>query len=455
MENKEKFKYNKFIVFGLGLSGLAVVDYLHKMNLNFIVWDTDVDKRNIIINSKKVRSVNLKNYKWKIKDCLILSPGIPKHDPIVINAIKKGTKIIGDIELFWEHISIRQEESKIIGVTGTNGKSSVVKMISQVLNTEPIGNIGNPVLRNLKYNNFYLIELSSFQLDLIDSFRPNISVLTNLKPDHIDHHGSYIQYINAKKNIYKNQNKNDFLIVNVDDKQLAKDYGFISKKDNVPRVIPVSTSTEVKGGVMLKDNIIIDNIKGREVNYLKTENNNFNIKHNLINFALAYAVGKILDLKSDKIIKKLLAFRGLPHRLELLGSKSGVDFIDDSKATNVAATDSALSSFNKLIWIAGGKGKGDDYTNLLDHSDKILGAYFIGEVAFEMADIFKRKIKTYVSTTLDKAVRSAYILSLKNNKVPILLSPACSSYDQYMNYKERGLDFKRIFNQLEVNNDNY
>ncbi len=439
----------KIAILGMGISGLGVAEFLLKKGLQILIWD---ENRLVRSKNKKYKKflVDLSVSDWKDIDCLVLSPGIPLNNLLVKEAKKRSVKIIGDMELLWDHIYKEDDNIKIIGVTGTNGKSTVTSMISEVLGVKPIGNIGTSVLDiDNKKKNFMVVELSSFQLDLVNKFSPHISTIINLRPDHIEHHGSYELYKNAKRKIYQNQNKKDFIVINTDDPILQKEKEIILEKAIHPNIINVSIEREVDNGVSIIEGLLLDNISTKESAVLDLSNGLYSSRHNILNFAISYAICKIAGYTKDKILKSLLGFKGLSHRIEYIGSFNKIDFFNDSKATNVAATDSALLSFNKLVWIAGGKNKGDDFSYLKKHSEKIMAAYFIGESRYDMFKIFNFKKNIYTVRDIHRATVEAYKFAFsKKEKPPVVLSPACSSYDQFENYEDRGLAFKRVFQSI-------
>ncbi len=445
----------RFAVFGVGLSGSATLNYLIEKKYQVFAWDDNKLKRKQL-EKDHYKVVDLNKFVWKKNDLLVVSPGIKKNHSIVKRAIKYGVKITGDLDLLWNNLCLRKKKPVVIGVTGTNGKSTVVSMISKVLDVEPLGNIGKSVLDvSNNYNLPMVIELSSFQLDLVESFTSNISVLINIFPDHLNHHGSFKKYLIAKRKIYKNQKSDDFVVLNFDDPQTRKEINIICKKLNHPKVIPVSLKKNMDKGISLIGTEIKDNIFESKPNYTYNFENNKVLGKSRINFAIAYAACRVYGIKPSKIIKKLCEFVNLPHRLERVGLIGETLFINDSKATNVAATMFALSSFDKIIWIAGGREKGDDFKNLEMYSNRILKAYFIGESAEKLNLIFKNLVKVMVLTSLEDAMLSAYRFAKnKKDSCVIMFSPACSSYDQYKDFEDRGKDFRRIYKNIKKKTDN-
>ncbi len=446
MQFEKKYNKKEILILGYGTTGKSIVKFFKKQKVNIFIYDDDKE-----INYKYLNKINLyKPNKKELSDffAIFVSPGISKSHEIVKGAIKKKVFITSDIELFWENKVVNKIEQPIIGITGTNGKSTIALMISNILKTNPLGNFGNTVLDNIeKENNAFVIELSSFQLDYIHNFKPNISIISNIKNDHLNYHKTLNKYFKAKMNICKNQNKEDFLIINNDDDNIKS---ILKKKNNInSKVIKISNTNRSKADIYYKNNIIYDDFftKGK---YILKQNNFLKLKHNQLNCTIVYTALLALGFKAKKIINNLNKFQGLPHRLEFIGAIKKIDFYNDSKATNVAATCSAINSFKKVILIAGGSDKGESFKEIDNYSEIIIEAYLVGDNAQKIKKFLNKKILINICENLKEAVEKSYKRSLESgNYYPILFSPASASFDNYKNFEQRGNYFKKIFNQIK------
>ena len=352
--------------------------------------------------------------------------------------------------MFWENKIINKIEQPIVGVTGTNGKSTIALMISNALQTKPLGNFGNTVLDNFyKENCYFVIELSSFQLDYIHNFKPNIGIISNIKTDHLNYHKTFNKYLKAKTNISKNQTNEDFIIINYDDDNIKN---FFKEKKNInSQVIKISNNRANNADIYYKNNIIYDDFFTKNKYILKC-NNFLKLKHNQLNSTIVFTALLVLGIKPNKIIDDLNKFQGLPHRLEFIGAIKKIEFYNDSKATNVAATCSAINSFKKVILIIGGSDKGESFEDLNNYSNIIIDAYLVGDNSFKIKNFLNKRIVNNICKNLKEAVEKSYKRSLESGKYyPILFSPASASFDNYKNYEQRGNDFKKIFNQIKKN----
>ncbi len=446
MKLKEKYFKKSVLVLGMGKTGKSIIRYLKKFKANIYIWDDNRTKKNI-----KLNYVNIFNpLKNKIADfeAIFVSPGINKKNLLVKKALKKNITIASDIELFWCDNLQSNPNSNVIAITGTNGKSTIASMISNSLKTKPLGNFGNPILDYMKNKEKnYIIELSSFQLDYIDKFKPKISIISNINVDHLNYHETFESYLKAKLNIFKNQTKDDYLILNFDDKNIKN---LLKKeKDIKADIIKVSCNSYLKKGITIKENYIHDNYFTKK-RFALAKNRLLNLKHNQLNFGISFITLLILGMKPVEIIKSLGKFKGLAHRLEFIGSISKIEFYNDSKATNVSATCSAISAFKKVILIAGGSDKGDNFETLKDYSNKIVETYLIGKTAYKISKSLQNVCKNNICNTLQEAVEKSYEKSIATGKFyPIIFSPACASFDNYNSFEERGEHFKKVFNEFK------
>ena len=424
MKSQIKLNEKSFAIYGLGKTGVSVIDYLNKLSLkNYIIWDDNKNlKKKWKLNKKKEKNFfRLLNY----VDFIIISPGInitkTKYKKILI---KNKNKIITDLDLFY----IQNPYLKSVMVTGSNGKSTTCKILEYLLNKNKInavlgGNIGKPVLSiNLKKKPLVIIEASSFQLAYSKFIKPNYAILTNISKDHIDWHGSLSKYIKAKLKIFENQN--------------SKDYAFINSKKIFKKYKEKNYSGKT----------VIVNIRNFEKIKKKLKNNFFNFYINKENLSYIMALSKIFEIKEKKLIESINSFKGLSHRHEIFLKKGNKTFINDSKATSFSACELALKNNENIYWILGGMPKHGDKFNISKFKKKIIKTYIIGNYMKTFKNYLQNKVKIQSSGTLKNAIISNLkdIQNIKEKKITILLSPASASYDQFKNFEERGNEFKRL-----------
>jgi len=454
-----KFIAKKFIVFGLGISGKATIKFL--LNNNHQVLASD-DNLNSINTLEKHPNLKIFNGDWNGVDALILAPGIPLHfptpHPIVKAAKENNCPIICDIELLYKFNS----QAKYIGITGTNGKSTTTALTGHIfkennINSAVGGNIGIPCLElpRLENNGTYILEMSSYQLDLIDKTRFHIASLLNITPDHIDRHGSIKGYIAAKKRIFMNQQLGDYAIIGIDNEHSKAVYDELKNDQNFQAtLIPISTKKILSDGISVIDGILYNNIPtfGKiDINlgnlpFLKGEHNAQNIA---VAFTNAFLSNKIDE---DKIITAIKSFKGLAHRMQFVGTISNINFINDSKATNAESTENALKSYENIYWILGGKAKEGGIKMLEPYLSKVKYAFLIGEASDDFTKTLDGKVEYFKCQTLQNAFDHAYgkaLLEEKSNHINILLSPACASFDQWKNFEERGEYFCKLVKELK------
>ena len=412
-------KNSSFLIYGLGSSGSSVINYLKKKKIsNFLIWD---DNPKIKKKFKFKKALNLKSTLKKV-DYIILSPGISLKKN-KYNLIKFKKKIITDIDLLY----LTKPKFKSIVVTGSNGKSTTCKIIYHLLkknkfNVELGGNIGTPVLNlKIKKNIFFIIEASSFQLSHSKFIHPDYAILLNITNDHVDWHGSMINYINAKMKVFRLQNKNNFALIN---------HKFVNVfKRNKYRSRLISAK--------FKD---YKNVKSKIKNsYLQTKTNDQNM-------TFVYALTRLLKINKDSFTKSMNSFLGLPHRYEIFLKRKNVVFINDSKATSLQATEHALDSSKNIYWILGGLPKHKDKINLNNLKNNIIKSYIIGK----NIDFFKQQLKNKVKFTVTKKLKYTLTKIFQDIKLSgetnntILFSPGAASFDQFKNFEDRGNEFKRL-----------
>ena len=414
----KNFKKLSFLVYGLGSTGQSVINFFKKNNIkNYKVWD---DKTNDVY--KKLRPKNLKKALSKT-DYIVLSPGVSLTKSKKKKQLNKyKEKIITDIDL----IFLLKKSFKSIVVTGTNGKSTTCKILEHVLKKNNFktllgGNIGTPILSlNVKKNNFLIIEASSFQLSHSKFICPDYAILLNISNDHIDWHGNLRNYINSKFKIFSNQKKNQYSILN----------------SNLKKYLKKRLITKV----------IIPKIKNFQ--RLKSKINNPYLKSNINeeNMMFVLSLSKLLGINEKSFIKSLESFVGLPHRHEIFLKKGNCTFINDSKATSFQASKFALKNSNNIFWIVGGLPKKNDRFNINNVKKNIIRSYIIGK----NTNFFKKQLQNKVSFYISKNLKSSVIKILKDIKFfkrknnTILLSPASASFDQYLNFEDRGNAFKKL-----------
>jgi len=437
-------------VFGLGKAGLSTVHALLLAGANVFVWDDGEKGRNALAKEKfpNLTVADYNTYDWDKIDFLVLSPGVPLTHPEPHPVVKmaKNCPIICDVELLYK----AQKQSSFIGITGTNGKSTTTSLIGHILKeadvpTQVGGNIGIAALSldPLDDKGCYVIEMSSYQLDLIKDTHFNISILLNITPDHIDRHGDMAGYIKAKKHIYDNQSKDDVAIIGVDDENCRKIYEEI--KGKVGKTIAISVNEKLSDGISIIDGMLYDNFEGSEVIEIGLIER-LPGKHNAQNIAAAYAAAKYAGVLADNIISGIRSFAGLAHRMQYVTQIDNVKFINDSKATNAEAASKALCTFDNIYWIAGGVAKEGGISSLTEYFPKIKGAYLIGSSQDVFADTIGANLRLEKCGDLKNAIAKAAEDAIKDGVVNavVLLSPACASFDQWTNFEARGDAFCEI-----------
>lgn len=451
-------KGKKFAVFGLGASGLSAAEALAVAGAQVFSWDESKAARAKTDNTD-YRAEHPKDWPWRELSALVLSPGVPlthpKPHPIVKKALAENVEIIGDVELFARAVNASEETSRprIIAVTGSNGKSTTTALIGHILKETGRkavigGNFGAAALSLPQFaaGSVYVLELSSFQLDLTKSLRANVAVFLNISPDHIDRHGDMAGYVAAKKRIFANQQADDWAVVGVDD---AWSQGLCASLSATGgrKVAPVSSEGALGRGVFALSGRLFYNLEGKTgeagdigaVPALKGS-------HNWQNAAAALAAAMAEGVSPAVAVKSMERFEGLPHRLEIVARAGAVTFVNDSKATNADAAERALKSYNDIFWIAGGRAKEGGVASLRSLMPRVRAAYLIGEAATEFEAQLAGAVPCVQCGDLAKAVAQAGRDAAQSGcAAPIvLLSPACASYDQFSNFEERGDAFRRL-----------
>jgi UDP-N-acetylmuramoylalanine--D-glutamate ligase len=445
-------------VLGLGASGLAAARALAASGAKVLAWDDNPEARRRL-EENGLTPVELTDGVIDRVKALVLAPGIPySHSPhhVAARAMAAGVPVIGDIELLLEACP----DTKVIGVTGTNGKSTTTALIGHILKTAGVtaqvgGNLGPPVLAfdAPGPDDMLVLELSSFQLDLTRRAAVDIAVLVNISPDHLARHGGMEGYIAAKKNIFRGFETRARLqtaIIGVDD---VFSRAVLDEESGCPRwrCLPISAETQCAGGVTAADGVLIDAIDGeaREICRLH-DIPTLPGQHNWQNAAAAYAAARAAGIEPDVIVRALATYPGLPHRQELVGEIDGVRFINDSKATNDDAAARALACYDDIYWIAGGQPKEGGLDATMPFLNRVRHAYLIGDAEEAFATRLDGLTAISRCGTLANALAEAQ-RDARNAHTPgavVLLSPACASFDQWRSFEARGDGFRALVRDL-------
>lgn len=457
-------KDKTFLVFGLARSGIATVKWLLDRGAIVFVYDNDQTKQKEAIQlGAKQWEMDCHTSSWKSLSALIQSPGIPLTHPISNLAREHFVPIIGDCDLF----RMAHKNATIVGITGTNGKSTTTALVGHILREAGIpvavgGNIGVPVLSlpDLPSEGIYVLELSSYQLELSHGLFLNYIGWVNATPDHLDRHGTMESYMRAKGKIFDFLDESAQVVISTDD-EWSRQY-FHKLEINHP-VSVLSVSLKMKkdqSGICIQDQHLYEVKAKEEIDIADlTLFNRLRGQHNHQNIGIAYGLCRQIGLSPEQIIKGISSFPGLAHRQEWVGEKDGVIFINDSKATNAEAASKSLTSFDHIFWIAGGQPKSDGIGALRCFFPKIHQALLIGEAQDEFARTIGQEIPVSRCGDLKSATARAFTLARdyigkvkvegnKKTNVVVLLSPACASFDQFRDFEHRGEVFKEIVEEL-------
>ena len=433
-------------VIGLGKSGRAASLLLKEEGFEVLGFDLNEDlqevKRELEEKGIKVELGPYDERSFKGVSLVIVSPGVDPKAELFERLKEKGVKVIGELEFAFQRV-----KEPIVAITGTNGKSTTTSLIGHILQKGGIkafvgGNLGTPlseyVLRREKAE-VLVLEVSSFQLETIESFKPFISVFLNISDDHYDRHRDFNDYLKAKANIFKNQTEEDFAILNFDD-PVVKEF----EKKIKSKVIPISKGP-IKG-IFLEGERIRWDFEGKE-GAIELKGIPLKGPHNLENVMASIGASLLLGLDEERIREGLYTFQPLPHRLQFVAEVEGVLFYDDSKATNPHATLRALEAFeNPVILIAGGLDKGIDLGVLRSKVGKLKALVAIGKARPKLKEIFRDLIPVFEAEDMEKAVKLAF--SAAKSGECVLLSPSCASFDLFLDYKHRGEVFQEAVRRL-------
>ena len=450
MEVKEK----KVLVFGSGISGIGAAKLLAQHGAQVVLYDGNekLDKAGLLssLGGGPKTLVVLGSFPEELLDGLdmvILSPGVPTDLPVVVEMRKRGIQVIGEVELAYAF-----GKGDVLAITGTNGKTTTTSLLGEIMknyqdNVYIVGNIGNPytaVAGQMNENTITVAEMSSFQLESIVDFRPKVSAILNFTPDHLNRHHTMEAYVNAKKNIARNQGPQDYCILNYED-SLTREFG----KKVKAQVLYFSSQRKLEKGIYLEDgNIIYRN--GEEVSVCRVDELQLLGTHNYENVMAAVAMAYVYGVPMETIRKSIKEFRGVEHRIEYVTEKNGVAYYNDSKGTNPDAAIKGIQAMNRpTVLIGGGYDKDSAYTDWIESFDgKVKKLVLLGATKEKIAkDADACGFKDYLfADTFEDAVLTAAKIAMPGDAV--LLSPACASWDMFPSYEVRGEKFKEIVNSL-------
>jgi UDP-N-acetylmuramoylalanine--D-glutamate ligase len=444
----------KILVVGLGKSGLSVVRYLAREGAQVTVSDMkqEADLAPGVLREMRALGVTLETGEHRLgtflrAERIIVSPGVPLNLAPLATAKEKGIPVTGEMDL-----AVQIMNTPIVAVTGTNGKSTVTAFLGSLLENAGHkvfvgGNLGTPLIDYAASGSkadVAVVEVSSFQLDTMESFSPLVALLLNISPDHLDRYPNYEAYVQSKLKIFKNQGAGDFAILNDDDDVLS---AFAPPKD--VSVLRYGLKRKDLRQAFVEGKGIRAGLPGKESHFFDLQKCPLPGKHNVENMMAAALAGLALNAEPPVIQHTMDHFQGLPHRLEFSGHLREVDFYDDSKATNVDAAIRSITSFDRpIVLIAGGRHKGGDYAPLVRVSKgRVKKAFLMGESKRLMAEAFEDKIPYATADDMEDAVAKAFSVAKPNDVV--LLAPACSSFDMFTDYAHRGRAFKEAVERLQ------
>ena len=457
------FEGKTVAVFGLARTGLAAARALQAGGATVALWDERPAAREAAI-AEGFELTDLSSADWWSFSALLLSPGVPLTHPTphwtVERAKAAGVEVLGDVELFARAVNAAPEHKrpKVVAITGTNGKSTTTALIAHICasagrDTRIGGNFGFGVLglEDMHGGAVYVLELSSYQLDLTSSLKPDVSILLNISPDHLDRHGGMDGYVAAKRRVLLNQGKGDTAVIGVDDpygQRICTEVVAANRRT----IVPISSSKAIGRGVYVLQGLLYDATGERAVEIADLlRARSLPGRHNWQNAAAAYSAARGLGLTPEEAAEGLMTFPGLAHRMETVGQLGRVRFVNDSKATNADAARQAMGSYPKFFWIAGGQAKEGGIEALSDLFPRIAKAYLIGDAAPVFADVLAGKADAVECGTLERAVQLAHAdAAATGQDAVVLLSPACASFDQFADFEARGEAFRAAVLALEA-----
>ncbi|MFA5119604.1 UDP-N-acetylmuramoyl-L-alanine--D-glutamate ligase [Zavarzinia sp.] len=450
----DSFKSRRVAVFGLARTGVSAAKSLLAGGAEVAAWDDKPAARDKAA-AEGVPLVDLRAADWTTFAALVLAPGVPLTHPVphdvVTLAKAAGVPVIGDMELF-ARSSQRLPGTRVVMITGTNGKSTTTALIAHLLEAAGVpvavgGNLGTAVLDldPVPAGGVYVFEVSSYQIDLLDRLTPDVGILLNITPDHLDRHGGMDGYIAVKERLFRDQSAAQVAVVGLDD---AASAGIADRlRAKARRVTGLAVGRVLGQGVSAKDGTLFEN---GEAVYDLTTLDRLRGAHNWQNAAAAFAALRGLGLPRAAALAGLASFPGLAHRMELVAVRGGIRFVNDSKATNADAAAKALAAYDHIYWIAGGKPKAGGITSLGEFWPKISRAYLIGEAAQDFAATLDGHVRHAIVGTLEAAVATAARDAAADGAAApvVLLSPACASFDQFSDFEARGERFRSLVQAL-------
>ncbi|MEG0156091.1 MAG: UDP-N-acetylmuramoyl-L-alanine--D-glutamate ligase [Anaerovoracaceae bacterium] len=443
-----KLEGKKVLVVGTGRSGVAAVHALTQLSAKVYVQDAKKEEEIneeflTFLKENQVTCYFAQEPEEEVFDLVVMSPGVPPELPLVVAAQQKGAKVIGELELAYQI-----GKGTYIAITGTNGKTTTTTLVGEIFerakrNTCVAGNIGSAVAEtalNAQEDTWFVTETSSFQLELTETFKPVVSAILNLTPDHLDRHKTVENYGAAKAKIFANQSKENFLVVNFDDKA-----ALALSTTSPATVVPFSRLETLKFGAFVKeDQLVIKDQSGSLIEFCKVEDIRIPGTHNLENVLAAIAICYFAGIDKESIIQGVKAFGGVEHRIEFCGEIDGIKYYNDSKGTNTDAAIKAIQAMEgEVVLIAGGYDKGASFDSLVSaFPGKVSYAVLLGKTAVKIKDAAERQqfTKTIIVKDMEACVNEATRIAKPGDSV--LLSPACASWDMYNSFEERGREFK-------------
>jgi UDP-N-acetylmuramoylalanine--D-glutamate ligase len=451
------FSGKRVAVFGLARTGLTAARALLAGGAEVACWDEKPAAQDAAL-ADRLPVVDLQAADWSAFDALLLSPGVPLTHPAphwtVERARAAGVEILGDVELFARTIAATEPHArpKVAAITGTNGKSTTTALLGHICrqagkDAQVGGNIGQGVLGldEMHGGAVYVLELSSYQLDLTSSLEADAAVLLNITPDHLDRHGGMDGYVAAKKRVFLNQGKGDTAVISVDDlycQAICTELLAANRRT----IRPISAGRAISKGVYALQGMLYDATGERTLeaaDLMRAQA--LPGRHNWQNAAAAYAAALALGIAPELVADALMTFPGLAHRMESLGQIGRVRFVNDSKATNADAARQAMSAIPRFRWIAGGRSKAGGIEPLGDLFGRVAKAYLVGEAAEDFAKTLEGRADYVLCGDLETATTLAYRDAAKSDEEEVvLLSPACASFDQFADFEQRGDAFRAI-----------
>lgn len=449
MRRLQPFPYKKVLVLGLAKSGTATAQLLLRNEIAFVVNDYNTKEDDPIVQELREKGAQVVVGSHPLSllddiDLIVKNPGIPYKNALLTEAVERKIPIVTEIELAY----ILAKDNPLIGITGSNGKTTTTTLVEQMLRAseQPVklaGNIGyvaSEVAETLEDEDAFLLELSSFQLMGTETFRPHIAALLNLFAAHLDYHDSREEYDTAKKNVFIHQNESDFLVYNQDDERVIK-----VVQDAKATLVPFSVKEQcIEGAYLLDESLYYKNEKIIDKKDIVLVG-----EHNIANILAAIAISKLSHATNDGIRQVLTTFSGVEHRLQFVGKHGNRLFYNDSKATNILATEKALQAFQRpTILLAGGLHRGDDFDQLIPYMNHVKAIVLFGETKHELKETAEKVNIPHIHLVKDVTEATKVAFDISEAEDVILLSPACASWDQYKTFEERGNMFIQTMHTL-------